>query len=98
MLSVFAAFEPDILRDRVRAGIAAARKAGKSHDRPITIQKHLLEIGRLHAAGTSKREIAKRLKIARASVRRLLQVTAVRHRAVHRTQRKPFVARMAGVK
>ena len=34
MLSVFAAFERDILRDRVRAGIAAARKAGKAHGRP----------------------------------------------------------------
>ncbi len=39
MLSVFAAFERDLLRDRVRAGIAAARKAGKAHGRPITIQK-----------------------------------------------------------
>ena len=35
MLLVFAAFERDILRDRVRAGIAAARRAGKAHGRPI---------------------------------------------------------------
>ena len=69
MLPVFAAFERDILRDRVRAGIAAARKAAKAHGRPITIQKYLPEIRRLHAAGNSKREIAKRLKITRTSVK-----------------------------
>ena len=59
----FAAFERDILRDRVRAGIAAARKAGKAHGCPITIQKYLPEIRRLHAAGTSKRDVAKRLRL-----------------------------------
>ena len=85
MLPVFAAFERDILRDRVRAGIAAARKAGKAHGRPITIQKYLPEIKWLHAAGTSKREIAKRLKIARTSVRRLLEAS--------RTRRRPVLAR-----
>ena len=85
MLPVFAAFERDILRDRVRAGIAAARKAGKAHGRPITIQKYLPEIRRLHAAGPSKREVAKRLKIARTSVRRLLEAS--------RTRRRPVLAR-----
>ena len=85
MLPVFAAFERDILRDRVRAGIAAARKAGKAHGRPITIQKYLPEIRRLHAAGISKREVAKRLKIARTSVRRLLEAS--------RTHRRPVLAR-----
>lgn len=65
--------------------LAAARKAGKAHGRPITIQKYLPEIRRLHAAGTSKREIAKRLKIARTSVRRLLEAS--------RTRRRPVLAR-----
>ena len=88
MLSVFAAFERAILRDRVRAGIAAARKAGKAHGRPITIQKHLPEIRRLHAAGTSKREIAKRLKIARTSVRRLLEAAPARRRPLRARARK----------
>jgi DNA invertase Pin-like site-specific DNA recombinase len=54
MRSVFAAFEHDILHDRVRAGIAAARKAVKAHGRPVTIQKYLPEIRRLHAAGTAR--------------------------------------------
>ncbi|MEO6563693.1 MAG: hypothetical protein ABIN99_11715 [Nitrosospira sp.] len=51
---MFASFEHDILHDRVRAGIAAARKAGKAHGRPVTIQKYLPEIRRLHAAGTAR--------------------------------------------
>ena len=88
MLSVFAAFERAILRDRVRAGIAAARKTGKAHGRPITIQKHLPEMRRLHAAGTSKREIAKRLKIARTSVRRLLEASPARRRPLRARARK----------
>src|ERR1035438_146555 len=34
MLAVFAEFERDILRDRVKAGIAQARRDGKPHGRP----------------------------------------------------------------
>jgi DNA invertase Pin-like site-specific DNA recombinase len=78
MLAVFAEFERDILRDRVKAGIAQARKEGKSHGRPRTVAKHALEIDKLFKKGLSKREIAKRLKISRTSVRRLLQPTVKR--------------------
>jgi len=38
MLAVFAEFERDILRDRVKAGIDQARKDGKPHGRPMTAQ------------------------------------------------------------
>jgi putative DNA-invertase from lambdoid prophage Rac len=68
MLAVFAEFERDILRDRVRAGIAQARKEG----RPPTVRQHGQEIGALFAKGVSKRQIAARLKISRSSVRRIL--------------------------
>ena len=37
MLAVFAKFERDILRDRVKAGIAQARRDGKPHGRPPTV-------------------------------------------------------------
>jgi DNA invertase Pin-like site-specific DNA recombinase len=62
MLAVFAEFERDILRDRVKAGIAQARKEGRPHGRPPSAR----------SAGTSKRQIAARLNISRSSVRRLL--------------------------
>jgi putative DNA-invertase from lambdoid prophage Rac len=72
MLAVFAEFERDILRDRVKAGIAQARKEGRPHGRPRTIAGLTTEVKRLFQEGVSKREIAKRLGISRTSVRRLL--------------------------
>ena len=67
MLAVFAEFERDILRDRVKAGIAQARKEGRPHGRPRTIARHEAEVKRLSQEGVSKREIAKRTGISRAS-------------------------------
>jgi len=72
LLAVFAEFERDILRDRVKAGIAQARKEGRPHGRPPTVARHAAEVMRLSDEGISKREIAKRLGISRASVRHLL--------------------------
>jgi DNA invertase Pin-like site-specific DNA recombinase len=72
MLAVFAEFERDILRDRVKAGIAQARKEGRPHGRPPTIASHAVEVNRLSQEGMSKRGIAKRMGISRASVRHLL--------------------------
>ena len=72
MLSVFAEFERDILRDRVKAGIAQARKEGRPHGPQPTVCKHAREIETLFADGVSKRQIAARLSISRASVRRML--------------------------
>jgi DNA invertase Pin-like site-specific DNA recombinase len=72
MLAVFAEFERDILRDRVKAGIAQARKEGKPHGRPLSAALHRQRIEELFGTGVSKREIAKQLGISRTSVRRLL--------------------------
>src|SRR3954469_18489863 len=72
MLAVFAEFERDILRDRVKAGIAQARQEGRPHGRPRTIARHEAEVKKLSQEGVSKREIAKRTGISRASVRHLL--------------------------
>jgi putative DNA-invertase from lambdoid prophage Rac len=74
MLAVFAEFERDILRDRVKAGIAQARKEGRPHGRPPTVRRHAAEIKVLFARGVSKRQIAARLSISRASVRRMLPI------------------------
>lgn len=73
MLAVFAEFERDILRDRVKAGIAQARKEGRPHGRPPTIAKYSSEVIRLFQEGVSKRGIARRIGISRASVRNLLE-------------------------
>ena len=76
MLAVFAEFERDILRDRVKAGIAQARKEGKPHGRPLSAALHVETIHDLFGKGVSKREIAKQLGISRTSVRRLLAAHA----------------------
>jgi putative DNA-invertase from lambdoid prophage Rac len=81
MLAVFAEFERDILRDRVKAGIAQARKEGRPHGRPPTVQHHATEISSLFKQGISKRQIAARLSISRASVRRMLPVGKATFRA-----------------
>ena len=72
LLSVFAEFEHEILRERVRAGIAEARLNGKRLGRPLTVGKKASQIRNLHLAGVSKAEIARQLNIGRTSVRRIL--------------------------
>jgi len=72
LLSVFAAFEHDVLRERVCAGLAEARRKGKRLGRPVTAGLHASEIRKLHRARISKAEIARRLNIGRTSVRRIL--------------------------
>ena len=49
MLAVFAEFEREILRERVRAGIAQARKEGRPHGRPRTASLKADEVLRLKA-------------------------------------------------
>ena len=73
MLAVFAEFERDILRDRVKAGIDQARKDGKPHGRPKTAAKLVPEMKQLRKDGLSKRAIAKELGVSRTSVIRLLR-------------------------
>jgi DNA invertase Pin-like site-specific DNA recombinase len=72
VVAVFAEFEREILRERVRAGIAQARKEGRPHGRPRTASRKAADIHRLKADRLSHSEIARRLGISRTSVRRIL--------------------------
>jgi DNA invertase Pin-like site-specific DNA recombinase len=72
LLAVFAESERDILRERVKAGIAQARAEGKPHGRPRTASLLEHQLNEMHEAGMSKSEIARRLSIGRTSVRRIL--------------------------
>src|SRR5215469_10794528 len=71
MLAVFAEFERELLRERVRAGIAQARREGRPHGRPRTAALKADEVFRLKAEHVSHSEIARRLGIGRTSVRRI---------------------------
>lgn len=72
MLSTFAEFERDIIRERVKAGIANARENGKIHGRPKTAALKADEIKRLKSEGLNNSQIARKLKISRSSVIGLL--------------------------
>jgi DNA invertase Pin-like site-specific DNA recombinase len=63
----------EVFRERVRAGIAQARKEGRSHGRPRTASLKADEILGLKAERVSHSEIARRLVIGRTSVRRILR-------------------------
>jgi len=76
MLAVFAEIERDILRERVKAGIAQARKDGKPHGRPRTAARLVGEMRTLRKKRVSNRKIAERLGVSRTSVIRLLRRSA----------------------
>jgi len=72
LLAIFAEFEREILRERTRAGLAHARENGKRLGRPMTAGLQAAAIRKLHGAGVSKSEIARRLNVGRTSVRRIV--------------------------
>ena len=73
MLAIFAQFEREILRERVLAGLAHARSKGKVLGPPRTVRNKADQIRQLLADGLSKAQIARKLKIGRASVYRALE-------------------------
>lgn len=72
VLSVFAEFELEMLSERVKAGIAQARKKGQKHGRPKTASLQAAKVRRLFEKGCTKAEIARKLDIGRTSVIRIL--------------------------
>jgi len=75
LLAVFAEFEREILKERVRAGLAHARQNGKRLGRPPTVALKAKRVRQLFRAGVSKAGIARQLHIGRTSVRRMLATT-----------------------
>jgi DNA invertase Pin-like site-specific DNA recombinase len=73
MLGVFAEFETNLRRERQMEGIAKAKAAGKYKGRPPSID--VAEVQELKNEGLGATEIARRLKIGRASVYRALNAS-----------------------
>lgn len=73
MVATFAQFEREILKERVKAGIAQARAKGKLLGRPKTAGQRAGEVRTLHASGMSQVQIARQLGISRTSVGRFLK-------------------------
>jgi DNA invertase Pin-like site-specific DNA recombinase len=70
MLGVFAEFETNLRKERQLEGIAKAKAEGKYKGRPASIDA--AKVRELKARGRGASEIAKALKIGRASVYRVL--------------------------
>jgi DNA invertase Pin-like site-specific DNA recombinase len=73
MLGVFAEFETNLRRERQLEGIAKGKLEGVYRGRPATIDK--TKIMEMKAAGLDGTEIAKMLKISRATVYRTIGET-----------------------
>lgn len=72
MLAVFAEFERDIIQQRTKAGLEAARKRGKVGGRPAIDEKTKRMVIKLFNAGESATDLAKEYGISRASVYKII--------------------------
>lgn len=70
--AVFAEFERDLIGERTRAGIAAARARGKHLGRPRA-EIDLAHVGRLREMGLSVRQIAKSLHVSKTLISDILR-------------------------
>ena len=69
-----AEFERDIIRERVRAGLAKARRNGKRLGRPSILAKVSGKIHILKEKGLSNRAIARQVRVGEATVRRAMKM------------------------
>jgi DNA invertase Pin-like site-specific DNA recombinase len=76
VLAGMAEFERDLMLERQRAGIAAAKVAGKYKGRKPTAMAKSDDVLKLKAEGLGPSEIADRLGIGRASVYRIFKESA----------------------
>lgn len=73
MFAALAQFEREMMLERQREGIAAAKAAGKYKGRKPTARAKASEVKRLASMGLGATEIAQELEIGRASVYRALK-------------------------
>lgn len=68
VLAAVAEFERSVIKERINAGLAAARDRGAQLGRPRTLDRRRAEVGKLMRKGMSGRKIAARLKIPEGSI------------------------------
>ena len=71
-MRAIAQFEHELMLERQREGVAKAKAEGKYKGRAPTARAKAIEVRRLHGESNGATEIAKRLRISRASVYRVL--------------------------
>lgn len=79
MMGAFAEFERNMIRARQKEGIELAKKSGKHVGRPPKLnESHKMQAIKLKEEGVSIRQIAFSMKLARASVYKLLDLKKVK--------------------
>lgn len=68
VLAAVAEFERSVIRERINAGLAAARERGTILGRPRTLHRHATAVEKLSRRGLSGRRIAAKLNIPSGSV------------------------------
>ena len=76
VLMAVAEFERGIIKERVNAGLAAARQRGVQLGRPTTIDGRAAEVRKLKKRGLGLRTIARELRMAPSSVHKALSLSA----------------------
>jgi putative DNA-invertase from lambdoid prophage Rac len=78
ILCAVAEFEREIIRERINAGLKAARARGVSFGRPSTLMKYLPHVRALREAGKNVSQIARELDLAYSSAHKLCSAAAER--------------------
>jgi len=73
VLAAVAEFERSVIRERINAGLAAARERGAKLGRPRTLDQHVAAVSKLSRQGLSGRNIAAKLNIPEGSIFALLK-------------------------
>ena len=73
MCGVFAEFERSMIQERVKAGLARAKDAGKTLGRPQVSAEVEAQVRALHANGVGKVRLAKQLGIGVSAVQRIVR-------------------------
>jgi putative DNA-invertase from lambdoid prophage Rac len=68
VLAAVAEFERSVIRERINAGLAAARERGVKFGRPRTLDRYVTAVTTLRRKGMSGRKIARKLNIPAGSV------------------------------
>ena len=68
VLAAVAEFERSVIRERINAGLAAARERGTVLGRPRTLHRHTDAVAKLSRRGLSGRKIAAKLNIPPGSI------------------------------
>lgn len=86
VFAAFAQFELEIMKERQREGIAAAKAAGKYKGRKPTARRKAAEVVQLINQGMRISDVAKTLSVGRASVYRALREAGIQHFRLEKEQ------------